>query len=179
MVLGVTELLRLVEEQSLVENLAGRKLENPEGAGFDFRIGTLYRLTGQGLLGVTERETPDIEAVATFDPEQTITIELAPHTYYVMKTLERVNMPDDLVALFTPRSTLYRSGVMVFMGDVKPGYRGELNFGIMNLRDEPFVLEMGARVCHAMFHRVEGGTAPYRGQWQGGRTTTQMKETQV
>ncbi|NTW46335.1 MAG: hypothetical protein HGB18_04790 [Candidatus Moranbacteria bacterium] len=179
MILGVTELFDLVREKHLVENLSERELENPEGAGFDFRIGTLYRLTGQGFLGVTERETPDIEKVASFDPEATATVVLEPHAYYVMKTAERVNVPDDLVALITPRSTLYRSGVMVFAGDVKPGYRGELNLGIMNLRDEPFVLEMGARVCHVMFHKVEGGTAPYRGQWQDGRTTTDTKETQV
>ncbi len=179
MVLGVTELLHLVKERSLVENLATRELESPEGAGFDFRLGTLYRLSGQGFLGVTERETPDVNEVATFDPDRTITVTLEPGVFYVGKTLERVNVPDDLIALFTPRSTLYRSGVTVFTGDVKPGYRGELNFGIMNFRNEPFVLEMGARVCHAMFHQVTGGTATYRGQWQGGRTTTGTKEVQI
>lgn len=179
MVIGITELLRLVKEQSLVENLSKRELESPEGAGFDFRIGTLYRLSREGFLGITERETLDVETVATFDPHETITVKLEPHTYYVMKTLERVNVPDDIIVLFTPRSTLYRSGVTIFSGDVKPGYRGELNVGIVNLRDEPFVLELGARVCHAMFHRVEGGSTPYRGQWQDGRTTTDNRETQV
>ncbi|NTW89663.1 MAG: hypothetical protein HGB37_02005 [Candidatus Moranbacteria bacterium] len=179
MILGVTEILRLVSEKNLVENLSERELETPEGAGFDFRVGTLYRLTGQGFLGVTERETPDVTEVATFDPEQTVSVTLDPHVFYVVKTLERLNVPDDLVVLFTPRSTLYRSGVTIFTGDVKPGYRGEINFGIMNFRDEPFILEMGARVCHAMFHQVIGDTAPYRGQWQGGRTTTESKETQV
>ncbi|NTV55554.1 MAG: hypothetical protein HGA16_03570 [Candidatus Moranbacteria bacterium] len=179
MILGVTEILRLVSEKNLVENLSERELETPEGAGFDFRVGTLYRLTGPGFLGVTERETPDVTEVATFDPEQTVSVTLDPHVFYVVKTLERLNVPDDLVVLFTPRSTLYRSGVTIFTGDVKLGYRGELNFGIMNFRNEPFVLEMGARVCHAMFHQVTGGTATYRGQWQGGRTTTETKEVQI
>lgn len=49
----------------------------------------------------------------------------------------------------------------------------------MNLRNEPFALEMGARVCHAMFYQVTGETAAYRGQWQGGRTTTDGREKQV
>ncbi len=179
MILGITELLRLVREKNLVENLSERELDTPEGAGFDLRIGTLYRLNGQGFLGVTERETPDVTEVAAFDSEQTVSVTLDPHVFYVVKTLERVNIPDNLVVLFTPRSTLYRSGVTIFTGDVKPGYRGELNFGIMNFRTEPFILEMGARICHAMFHQVIGGTVPYRGQWQDGRTATDTKEVQV
>lgn len=179
MILGVSELLRFVREQQLVENLAERELTHPEGAGFDFRIGALYRLRGEGFLGVDERETPDMEEVAAYSTEETRSVALAPQVYYVMKTLERVKTPQDIAILFRPRSTLYRSGVTLFTGNVSPGYVGELNFGIMNLRDEPFRLEMGARVCHALFYQVTGDTTAYRGQWQGGRTTTAGREQQV
>lgn len=179
MILGVSELLRLVQEKKLVENLSERELTNPEGAGFDLRIGALYRVNGKGFLGVTERETPEMEEIAIFSPEENRSLQLEPHVYYVMKTIERVNTPSDIAILFRPRSTLYRSGVTLFTGNVSPGYTGELNFGIMNLRAEPFTLEMGARVCHAMFYQVTGETAAYRGQWQGGRTTTDGVEKQV
>ncbi len=179
MILGVSELLRLVQEKKLVEGLSERELTNPEGAGFDLRIGALYRVNGKWFLGVSERETPAMEEVTAFSAEENRSVLLEPLVYYVMKTIERVNTPNDIAVLFRPRSTLYRSGVALFTGNVSPGYAGELNFGIMNLRDEPFVLEMGARVCHAMFHRVSGETAAYRGQWQGGRTTTDGREKQV
>lgn len=179
MILGVSELLSLVREKKLVENLSERELTNPEGAGFDFRIGTLYRVKGKGFLGVHERETPEMEEIVNYSSEEKHSVSLEPHMYYVMKTIERVNTPNDIAILFRPRSTLYRSGIALFTGNVSPGYAGELNFGIMNLRDELFTLEMGARVCHAMFYQVVGETASYRGQWQGGRTTTDGKEKQV
>ena len=179
MILGVSELLRLVREKNLVENLSERELTNPEGAGFDFRIGTLYRVKGKGLLGVEERETPAMEEIVSYSSDKNNSVSLEPNVYYVMKTIEKVNTPNDIVILFRPRSTLYRSGIALFTGNVSPSYIGELNFGIMNLRNEPFVLEMGARVCHAMFYQVVGETATYRGQWQGGRTTTDGKEKQV
>ena len=179
MILGPSELLRLVREKNLVENLSERELTNPEGAGFDLRIGTLYRVTGKGLLGVEERETPKMEEMASYSSEKNNSVSLEPNIYYVAKTIERVNTPNNIAILFRPRSTLYRSGIALFTGNVSPGYNGELNFGIMNLRDEPFILEMGARVCHAMFYQVAGETATYRGQWQGGRTTTDGKEKQV
>lgn len=179
MILGVSELLRLVSEKKLVENLAERELTNPEGAGFDFRIGTLYRVRGKGYLGVEERETPEMDEVVSYSPDEKHSVSLDPNVYYVIKTIERVNTPKDIAILFRPRSTLYRSGIALFTGNVSPGYVGELNFGIMNLRPEPFVLEMGARICHAMFYQIAGETAAYRGQWQGGRTTTDGKEKQV
>jgi deoxycytidine triphosphate deaminase len=179
MILGVSELLRLVREKKLVENLAERELNNPEGAGFDFRVGALYRVNGKGFLGVSERETPAMEEIVSYSPKENCSVALEPHIYYVMKTIERVNTPNDVAILFRPRSTLYRSGIALFTGNVSPGYVGELNFGIMNLRPEPFMLEMGARICHAMFYQVVGETAAYRGQWQGGRTTTDGKEKQV
>lgn len=179
MILGVSELLRLVREKKLVENLADRELTNPEGAGFDLRIGALYRVKGKGFLGVDERETPTMEEIASYSSEENRSVTLEANVYYVMKTIERVNTPNDIAILFRPRSTLYRSGIALFTGNVSPGYVGELNFGIINLRDEPFTLEMGARVCHAMFYQIVGETVSYRGQWQGGRTTTDGKEKQV
>lgn len=83
------------------------------------------------------------------------------------------------MAIFTPRSTLYRSGVYIFGGQSAPGYKGELTMGIYNFRNITFELEMGARVLHIMFFEVKGKTNLYRGQWQGGRVTTKKKEKQV
>jgi len=179
MVLGIKELHQLVKEKSLVSNLSQRELENPEGAGFDLRIGELYEISGQGFLGVTERETPEMTLVAKYEEVRTVEMQMKPHTYYLLKTMEDVNMPENLLALMTPRSTLFRSGVYVFGGQVPPGYQGGLSMGIYNYRDADFRLEMGARVVHIMFFEVKGEGNMYRGQWQGGRVTTENKETQV
>lgn len=179
MVLGIKELHTLVKEKGLVTNLSERELENPEGAGFDLRIGELYEVSGQGYLGVSERETPEMKLLAKYEEGKTIEVQLKPGVYYVMKTIEDVNMPENLLAIMTPRSTLFRSGVYVFGGQVPPGYQGGLNMGIYNYRDADFRLEMGSRVVHIMFFEVQGAGNLYRGQWQGGRVTTKEKETQV
>jgi deoxycytidine triphosphate deaminase len=179
MVLGVKELLKLVKEKKLVENLSERELKNPEGAGFDIRIGELYEVGGKGFLGVEERETPPIRPLAKFNEKKPKKISLKPKTYYLMKTIERLNLPKNILTLFTPRSTLYRSGVYIFGGQTAPGYKGELTTGIYNFREEDFDLEMGSRVIHVMFFEVKGETNLYRGQWQGGRVTTKKKEKQI
>jgi deoxycytidine triphosphate deaminase len=177
MVLGVKKLLKLVKEKRLVENLSERELKAPEGAGFDLRIGELYEVEGKGFLGVEERETPKIKLIVKHNSKKKVVLE--PRTYYLMKTMEKLNLPENLLALFTPRSTLYRSGIYIFGGQTAPGYRGELTTGIYNFRDEKFELEMGARVIHIMFFEVKGKSNLYRGQWQGGRITTKEKEKQI
>jgi deoxycytidine triphosphate deaminase len=179
MFLGAKQLLQLVKEKKLVEGLCERELTMPEGAGFDIRIGELYKIKGKGFMGVIERETPEMELVAKFEEGKTVRISLEPRAYYLMKTIEKVNMPQDLLAISTPRSTLFRSGVYIMGGQVPPGYCGELSMGIYNFRDEPFDLEMGARVLHIMFSEVKGESNLYRGQWQGGRVTTNEKEKQI
>jgi len=179
LILGVKKLLELVRKKRLVENLSERELKNPEGAGFDLRIGELYQVLGKGFLGIEERKTPEIKLIAKYDKKKPKKIILQPRTYYLMKTIEKLNLPENLLALFTPRSTLYRSGVYIFGGQTAPGYRGELTTGIYNFRNEKFELEMGARVLHIMFFEVKGKSSLYRGQWQGGRITTKKKEKQI
>ena len=179
MVLGIKELHKLVKEQKLVENLSEGELTNPEGAGFDLRIGELYEVLGQGYLGVEERDTPDMKLIATYTEGEKQEVLLKPHTYYTMKTVEDVNIPDNILAMMTARSTLFRSGISLFGGQVPPGYEGGLVLGVYNFRDTDFKLEMGARVVHIMFFEVKGTGNMYRGQWKGGRVTTDGKETQV
>jgi len=179
MILGIKELLKLVKERNLVENLSERELKNPEGAGFDLRIGELYEVKGKGFLGIEERKTPKIKLLAKYNPKRKQSFIFKPGKYYLMKTIEKVNTPENVLILFRPRSTLYRSGIMIFTGNVSPGYKGELNFGIISLGQCEIRIELGARVVHAMFFEVKGKTNLYRGQWQGGRVSTKRKEKQI
>jgi deoxycytidine triphosphate deaminase len=177
MLLGTEKLLKLVKEVKLVEGLSERELHQPEGAGFDLRLGEIYQLEGSGFLGIAERETPRLKLVAKF--AQQTSFRLKAGHYYVVKTLEKVNLPLSLAATFRPRSTLYRSGIGIFSGNVAPGYRGEINVGLYNFSPYPFVIELGARFLHIMFWEIKGEVNQYRGQWQGGRTTTPKREKQV
>ena len=124
MFLGAKELLQLVKERKLMEGLCEREMTAPEGAGFDIRIGELYKITGKGFMGVAERETPGMELLAKYEEGKIVKITLEPEVYYLMKTIEKVNMPQNLLAISTPRSTLFRSGVYIFGGQVPPGYCG-------------------------------------------------------
>jgi len=179
MILGTGELLKLVKNKKLVENLSDREIKNPEGAGFDLRIGEIYQISGKGFLGIEDRHTPKVKLLAKYNPKKKRSFIFKPGKYYLMKTVEKVNTPGNVLVLFRPRSTLYRSGMAIFTGNASPGYCGELTFGIVNLGPCEIKIELGARVAHAMFYIVKGKTRKYRGQWQGGRVSTKKKEKQI
>jgi len=82
--------------------------------------------------------------------------------------------------IIRPRSTLQRCGVALINAAVHPGYRGELTMGIYNAGKNNLRLELGARIAHILFFRTGENISSYRGQWQGGRVSTEGKrETQV
>lgn len=180
MILGPKKLLELVKKEKLVIGLAERELTNPEGAGFDLRLGAIHKITGgTAFLGEEERQTPDIETLMKFNKNKKQQITIFPNEFYLASTIESVNLPKDLTANFKPRTTTFRSGLFIRTGNVAPGYNGPLTFALKNEGPLPVAIEMGARIIHIQFIWVDGGGAMYRGQWQGGRVAATKKEKQV
>lgn len=169
MLLSHEELKKLVLEQNLVERLLKEELERPVGTGFDFRAGEIHRIRGASYIGAKRRLTPESKVVAAWESDPSHHV-IKPGEYYLLKTIEKVNLPSDIMLVFYPRSSFFRSGISVHTGLADPGFSGELTFGITNLSGHNFTLEMGARIAHGIFFRVSGGRT-YRGFWQGGKMT--------
>lgn len=179
MVIGIERIKQLIRENKLVENLDRRELENPEGAGLDLRLGELFKIKGETYLGIEKRKTVEHHSVAKFNQSRSNTFTIKPGEFYLMQTVEKVNLPDNVVAVPYPRSTLFRSGIWLLSTQVAPGYKGILTFALKNMGESKFKVEMGARVAHIIFYEIAGKGASYRGQWQGGRVTTKDEEVQV
>jgi len=177
MPLGIDRLHELIKTKGLVEGLSDRELNNPEGTGIEVRIGKVYRVKGKGFLGVEERETPKMELVAEMGKDKHYVLK--PGEFIIVETIEKVNMPDDIQGMIAPRSTLCRSGVQLLFSQIDPGYSGTITLGLKNLSDEAFTFELGARAAKFFFFNVEGTANSYRGQWKGGRVTTNGREKQV
>lgn len=181
MILGPKKLLQLVKKIKLVENLDKRELINPEGAGFDIRIGEIYKFKKgkTPFLGRTERQTPDVKLIAEFNEKKSSFYKVKPGEFLLFTTVETINLPLNIACHTFVRSTLFRCGLHVLHTQVAPGYCGKLTFGLKNIGTIPVKIELGARVAHVQFAEVKGGGSAYRGQWQGGRVSAKKKEKQV
>jgi deoxycytidine triphosphate deaminase len=157
MFLGHTEIKMRITSQGLLENYLP---ESIQGSGVDLRIERLVELKNGGFIGKKERTLPEIHEVNFI---------LKPNRYYLLVTMERVNMPEDLVAFMFNRSSLFRCGASLRTAVIDPGYHGELTVGLKNEDDHEIVLEKGARVLQLVFAEVRGGTKRYKGRYQGGK----------
>ncbi len=187
-VLGINQVLIRIKEESLVENLGDRELNNPEGVGIDFRLGALYKISeggafieADGEAGLGKRKGVKTKILVEFKKGSKTqkTVSLKPGEYYLAQTLEIVNTPKDLMPVVYPRTSLFRAGILMLNSKTDPGYRGQLTFGMVNLSPFPVKLQMGARICNMVFFKIEGDSVEYRGQHQGGRVTPEKEEQQV
>ncbi|WP_447803659.1 dCTP deaminase [Pseudomonas serbica] len=177
MIQSPMSLLELIREGKLIKNLSARELQNPEGVGFDLQLANLSRIgSGSGSLRSTTRRTPDSEFLSA-DNDGCFRME--PGRSYLATTIEEFDLPEGMVALFYPRSTLFRSGISFSSSVLPPGYIGPMTFALTNHHIEAFEIEIGARFAHAVIQLVSGDIGLYRGQWQGGRISQSTDEGQV
>ncbi|MFH1228811.1 MAG: hypothetical protein V1678_00105 [Candidatus Aenigmatarchaeota archaeon] len=179
MILGIDKVLELINSQRLIEGLDESNI-NVEGCGIDLRIGELYEMSAdEGFLHIETRKTPNFELIAKFDKGKSTKVKIEPGKTYSATTVEVINTPEDLIGWFIPRSTLYKNGIVVQGIRTDPGYRGKFSFVLTNVSSKPFEIEMGARIANIVFHKVDGKTNSYIGQWQGGRAFIPKTENQT
>lgn len=177
-IIGGSELAKRIKREGLINNLSKREITNPEGPGFDLRIREVYTIKGKGFLGIEERKTAEGRLIASAKSKNKKVI-IKPKDYFLISTMEELKMPADLFATIYPRSTLFRSGLLLLSGKVSPGYWGKLTFGLTNLGQATFEIEIGARIAFISFSKLTGKTNLSRGQWRGGRVLAKKKEKQI
>ena len=169
----------MIKTQNLIEGL-DRDNINVEGTGIDLRMGELYEMErGQGFIHIETRNSPDYKLIAEFKKGESKKIKIRPGKFYIAKTVEKINTPENLFGIFIPRGTFFASGVLVLGFRVDPGYKGNFRFHLVNLGGKDFEIEMGARIANMIFLQIEGKTNPYKGQWQGGRAFIEKEEKQT
>lgn len=178
-VLGPRGLADRIHRGEVLKGLSNRDRDNPEGAGYDLRLASIFELQGEGSMGVERRSTSDAAELSAdnIDGEEWFTLH--PGAYYLMQTVETVALDLDMVGFVHPRSTLFRSGVMLSSGVVSPGYEGGLTFGLFVAGRFAWRVQRLARVAHINLLAVDDRGHAYRGQWQGGRMVAPVPEDQV
>ncbi len=132
--------------------------------GIDLRVALVHRLSSAGVLGTDAREPASREEVAADDDGWW---DLPPGAF-VIGYRERVNLPNDVMALAQPRSSLLRSGVAIHSAVWDAGYSGR-GEGLLAVMDpHGYRLQRGARVLQLVFYRLAvPASAGYRGRYLG------------
>jgi len=134
--------------------------------GFDLTVAEVHRHVGAGTIAISNemRVLPELQPLA-FD--QTGYIDLEPGAYHIVYN-ETVSLPNDVMALARPRSSLNRSGVTIHTAVWDAGYSGRSTSLLSVLNPAGFRVEQGARVLQLIFVGLAVASAEgYRGKYQG------------
>ncbi|MBX3069841.1 MAG: deoxyuridine 5'-triphosphate nucleotidohydrolase [Thermomicrobiales bacterium] len=165
-VLSREEIERLIaSERPLVRDFAdlGQQLQ-PNG--FDLTLAAIERHSGAGTIGVdnADRVLPNLTEMT---PDDRGFFHLEPGPYHITYA-ETVALPEDLMALGRPRSSLTRSGVAIHTAVWDAGYEGRSTSLLVVSNPAGFRVQLGARVAQLVFVRLSAATEQgYAGIYQG------------
>lgn len=141
-------------------------------ASYDFKLGNRFRVFNNIEIDIVDLGDPatyrDITTVVGIPDDGYMTIH--PGEFLLGGTLEKVNMPNDLVGRVEGKSSLGRLGLIVHAtaGYIDPGFTGIITLEMMNLLRVPIRLRPGRPICQLSFHRIDGTVLhPYAGRYQG------------
>ncbi len=145
---------RLAEGDLVIEPLADPALQI-QPASVDLRLGREFLEFQHTNIPYIHPDSDDeveeyVEETVVEDDEEFV---LHPGDFVLGTTVERVAIPDDLIAHVEGRSSLGRLAVIVHAtaGVADPGYRGQITLELSNLGAAPVALSPGMRISQVTF----------------------------
>src|SRR6059058_2919156 len=101
-----------------------------------------------------KQEMPDLTELVEVKPDEPFILH--PGEFVLGSTLERVAIPDDLVARLEGKSSLGRLGLLIHStaGYVDPGWDGYLTLELSNVARLPITIYLGMRIGQLSFLRL-------------------------
>ncbi len=141
---------------------AGRIVIDPytadavQPSSVDLHVGSRFRVFRNNRTAVIDprQEQPELTELVEISGDEPFILH--PGEFVLGATLERVGLPDDLVARLEGRSSLGRLGLMIHStaGYVDPGFEGTLTLELSNVANLPIKLYDGMKIGQISFQRL-------------------------
>lgn len=162
MVLSDRTIRRLIEQQRIVIDPFDDSLVQPSSV--DVRVDRLFRVFHNGrypFIDVKQEMEGLTELVEIEDDRPFI---LHPGEFVLGSTLERIAIPDDLVARLEGKSSLGRLGLLIHStaGFIDPGWDGHVTLELSNVANLPITIYYGMKIGQLSFVQMtEPAETPY------------------
>jgi dCTP deaminase len=176
-VLSDRTIARLLEEGRIEIDPYDDSLLQPSSV--DVRVDRYFRVFHNNrypFIDVRE-EQEDLTELVEVEDENTAFV-LHPGEFVLGSTLERIRLPDDLVARLEGKSSLGRLGLLIHStaGFIDPGWDGHVTLELSNVANLPVTIYPGMKIGQISFFRLTTpADTPYGGtgsKYQGQRGPT-------
>jgi deoxycytidine triphosphate deaminase len=138
---------RLREAVSAASFIQGGDVTSVEGVKYDFHV-------GNRILKAAYTQPVDVGRLSEVD-RSNLCVE--PGEVVFVLTKETLQLPNNMMAVLSPKRTLAHAGIMVLGGlMVDPNYSGVLWVGLYNFSSNSFPIRPGRKLIAAMFYELEG-----------------------
>jgi dCTP deaminase len=149
----------------------------------DVRVDRHFRVFHNARYPYIDVKLPQEELTELLSVEGDNPFILHPGEFVLGTTLERVRLPDDLVARLEGKSSLGRLGLIVHAtaGFVDPGFKGTLTLEITNLTRVPIKLYAGLPIAQLSFMALDApaerpyGSPELGSHYQGQTAATESR----
>jgi len=150
-------------------------------ASVDLRLGDSFRVFHNHRAAAIDLRDPprNLTEEVRIEPDEPFVIH--PGEFALGRTLERVELPDDIVARIEGKSSLGRLGLIVHAtaGFCDPGWRGTLTLELNNLTRIPIKLYSGLPIAQLSFMTLDApALRPYGHEQLGSHYQGQVEATE-
>jgi len=116
--------------------------------GYDLRLGRRFKVFTNARCAVVDPKN--------FDPASFIDLEadeclIPPNSFALAETVERLEIPRDVVAVCVGKSTYARIGIIVNVTPLEPEWRGKVTIEISNTAPLPAKVYAGEGIAQVLF----------------------------
>ena len=163
-ILARQDIQRLLQQSPpLVEGTINLE-EQVQPNGIDLTLREVALLQSSGKIAVNDNQRV-VSSLAPLVFDGMDFIELVPGVYVITYN-EVVNLPRNIMALATPRSSLLRCGVTVNTAVWDAGYSGRSQSLMVVYNPQGFRLQRNARIVQLVFFQLTEETEGYHGAYQ-------------
>jgi dCTP deaminase len=146
----------------------------------DVRVDNRFRVFHNARYPYIDVRQPmeDLTELVEMAPDEPFILH--PGEFVLGQTLERVRLPDDLVARLEGKSSLGRLGLLIHStaGFVDAGFEGNLTLELSNVANLPITIYQGMPIGQISFMRMDGPVeSPYGSRETGSKYQGQAEPT--
>ncbi len=162
MVLADASIRRLIAEGAIGIDPYDETLLQPSSV--DVRVDRYFRVFRNNRYPFIDVKEPQEELTELLEIEPETPFILHPGEFVLGSTLERVRLPDDLVARLEGKSSLGRLGLLIHStaGFIDPGWDGHVTLELSNVANLPITIYFGMKIGQLSFMQLsEASDRPY------------------
>ena len=154
----------VLSDKTLREEIdAGRIVIDPfeerliQPSSIDLRVDHSYRVFNNSRYPYIDVKDPMEDLTELVKPSEEEPFILHPGEFVLGQTLERVTVPDDMVARLEGKSSLGRLGLLIHStaGFVDAGFSGNLTLELSNVANLPITIYKGMPIGQLSFMRMD------------------------